>query len=62
MTERIAGHLDLREPTGFLTLYGEVVPFYEKYLKRSTWRRALEGIEGRIIQSLYKRPSSHDRA
>jgi hypothetical protein len=53
MTERLAGHLDLNQPTGFLTIYDKKVPFYEKFISRADWERAFEGVEGRLFRSLF---------
>ncbi|HEY7645524.1 MAG TPA: hypothetical protein VH858_10865 [Hyphomicrobiales bacterium] len=61
MTERLAGHLDLNKPTGFLTLYDkEQVPFYEKFISRADWERAFDGIEGRLLRSLFAAQRSRD--
>jgi hypothetical protein len=54
MTERLAGHLGLDKPTGFLTIYGEQdKPFYEKYLLHGEWEKALDRILARLFRALY---------
>jgi hypothetical protein len=54
MTERLAGHLGLDKPTGFLTIYGEQdKPFYEKYLPQGEWEKALDRILARLFRALY---------
>ena len=63
MTGKLAGHLGLSQPAGFLTIYGEKdVPFFEGYVPFAEWERSLDRIPNKVFEDLRKRRQEADIA
>jgi len=53
LTGRMAGHLGLHSPTGYLTLYEKEVPFYETLIFPTEWDYTVAKVEGAVFRSLF---------
>jgi hypothetical protein len=54
MTKRMAAHLGLDQPSGYLKLYGERVPFFEQRIRPEDWENTIDRVEGRLFRAMYK--------
>jgi hypothetical protein len=53
LTRRMAGHLGLHTPSGYLTLYGKQVPFYETIIFPADWDHTVAKVEGAVFRALF---------
>jgi hypothetical protein len=54
MTRRIAGHLGLTEPTGYLTLYSKKEPYYDTELRPEAWNSTMEHAQLHLFRTWYR--------
>jgi hypothetical protein len=54
MTRRIAGHLGLTEPTGYLTLYSKREPYYDTEVNSENWSSTMERTQLRLFRTWYR--------
>jgi hypothetical protein len=53
LTRRIGENLNVIEPAGFLTIYGERKPFYEVRINGRDWDRLVDRVEGKLFRSMF---------
>jgi hypothetical protein len=58
LTAKMVGHLGLNTPTGYITLYGERVPFYETNIYPADWDTVVEKVEGALFRALFLPPGA----
>jgi hypothetical protein len=53
LTGRMAGHLGLHSPSGYLTLYEKEVPYYEALIFPAEWDHTVAKVEGAVFRALF---------